>query len=117
MVTATGSQVGSTMILLPLGILFWPDTPPSSAAWIAAAILGIAATGFAYILFFRLISRVGPTNTTAVTFLIPLFAVMWGGIFLGEIITPRMLAGGLTIFAGTALTTGIVSFGRREKRA
>ncbi|USH01235.1 DMT family transporter [Grimontia kaedaensis] len=116
LVTATGSQVGSTVILLPLGIIFWPERPPDSAAWIAAAILGIASTGFAYILFFRLISRVGPTNTIAVTFLIPLFAAVWGFAFLGEVITPRMLAGGLTIFAGTALTTGIVSFGRREKR-
>ncbi|KKD59346.1 membrane protein [Grimontia sp. AD028] len=117
LVTATGSQVGSTIVLLPLGLLFWPETAPDSAAWIAAAILGIASTGFAYILFFRLISRVGPTNTIAVTFLIPLFAAVWGVAFLGEIITPRMLAGGLTIFAGTALTTGIVNFGRREKRA
>ncbi|MDD1794751.1 DMT family transporter [Enterovibrio sp. ZSDZ42] len=109
LVTATGSQIGATLSLLPFGIYFWPDAAPSGAGWIAAMVLGFASTGFAYVIFFRLIANVGPANTMTVTFLIPLFAAVWGAMFLGEVITIRMMLGALTIFLGTALATGFLS--------
>ena len=63
-------------------------------------------TGLAYLLYFRLIAHVGPANAIAVTFLIPLFAVLWGGLFLGEQLTPTMLGGGAVILLGTAWRPG-----------
>ncbi|WP_407332967.1 DMT family transporter [Enterovibrio sp. 27052020O] len=116
LVTATGSQLGSTVVLLPLGILFWPETMPNTAGWISAMVLGFASTGFAYVLFFRLISRVGPANTITVTFLIPLFASIWGAMFLDETMTARMLLGALAIFSGTALATGMLK-GRKTGKS
>ncbi len=117
LVTATGSQIGATVVLLPMGIAFWPDTAPTASAWSASILLGVVSTGFAYILFFRLIRSIGPANTIAVTFLIPLFAALWGALFLGETITPRMAVGGATIFLGTALATGIIGTRRATKQA
>lgn len=117
LVTAAGSQIGAMVVLLPMGIAFWPDTAPTASAWSAGILLGVVSTGFAYILFFRLIRSIGPANTIAVTFLIPLFAALWGALFLGETITSRMAVGGATIFLGTALATGIIGTRRATKEA
>lgn len=70
--------------------------------------MGVACTALAYILYFRLIANVGASRAIAVTFLVPLLAVAWGGLWLGERITPQMLAGGATVLAGTALAVGLV---------
>jgi len=52
--------------------------------------------------------RVGPTNTIAVTFLIPVFALLWGAVVLGEAFAPRMLAGCAVVLVGTALALGVL---------
>ena len=59
-------------------------------------------------MFFRLIAKVGPSNTITVTFLVPLFAVLWGRVFLGEVLTLAMGLGCLVILLGTGLTTGVL---------
>jgi len=69
----------------------------------ARVALAVACTALAYLIYFRLIADVGPTRALTVTFLIPLFGVLWGRLFLGEAITPNMLAGGVLIVAGTWL--------------
>jgi drug/metabolite transporter (DMT)-like permease len=79
--------------------------------------LGVFCTGLAYLLYFRLIAHVGPANAIAVTFLIPLFAVLWGSLFLGERPTPTMAAGGALILLGTSLATGFWTPGRRSAGA
>jgi len=70
--------------------------------------LGVLCTGTAYILYFRLIARVGPATAMTVTFLIPAFAMLWGGLILGERVTPTMLIGCAVILMGTALATGLL---------
>ena len=70
--------------------------------------LAFACTGIAYLMYFRLIAHVGPANAIAVTYLVPLFAMLWGAWFLGEAVTLAMLAGGAVILLGTALATGMV---------
>jgi drug/metabolite transporter (DMT)-like permease len=105
---ATGSQVAASIIVLPLALAAWPANPPSLAAWSAATALGILCTGIAYILYFRLIANVGPSNAIAVTFLIPAFAVVWGWMFLGERLTPAMVLGCAIILVGTGLATGLL---------
>ena len=110
MVTAAGSQLGATLALLVPAVWLWPAKAPSSTAWLSLTVLGVACTGVAYILYFRLIENAGPQRTMTVTFLIPVFAVIYGAVFLHEAITPWMLLCAAIIVCGTALATGLVSF-------
>jgi drug/metabolite transporter (DMT)-like permease len=103
---AAGSQTAAALLLLPFAIATWPSAPPAAIDWAAATALGVLCTGIAYILYFRLIARVGPATAMTVTYLIPAFAMLWGGIFLAETVTPTMLIGCAIILAGTALATG-----------
>ncbi len=105
---ATGSQLSAAIVLAVPAGLQRPATVPSATAWISLALLAVLCTGVAYILYFRLIARTGPTNAAAVTFLIPAFAAAFGWLFLGEAITPAMLIGGVVILAGTALAMGLL---------
>lgn len=103
---ATGSQTAGGLILLPFLLIYWPETTPSFKAWIAAILLAVLATAFALILYFRLIARLGGQKASTVTFLIPVFAIGWGSVFLGESVTVPMALGGAIVLAGTALTLG-----------
>ncbi|WP_457335137.1 DMT family transporter [Rhizobacter sp. P5_C2] len=105
---ATGSQLSSALLLAVPALVWWPAAMPSLTAWSAAALLAVGCTGIAYILFFRLIAHIGPANALSVTFLIPVFAVLWGWLFLHESLTPQMLLGCAVILLGTSLTTGVL---------
>jgi drug/metabolite transporter (DMT)-like permease len=108
LVSSTGSQLGAALALLPLTIFYWPSQAVSMKAWGAVITLGVVCTGFAYILFFRLIERAGPAKALSVTFAIPVFAVLYGVILLGETVTPWMVGCGLVIVLGTTLSTGML---------
>ena len=110
---ATGSQLAATSVLLLPAVWWWPAAAPSSTAWISAALLALGCTGVAYVLFFRLIAHIGAANAIAVTFLIPAFAVLWGWLFLGEGVTPAMVAGCAVIVFGTGLATGLLRLPER----
>ena len=73
---------------------------------LAVLTLGLLCTGVAYLLYFRLIHDVGPASALTVAFLIPVFGVLWGVIFLHEPVTPALVLGGLCVIAGTAMSTG-----------
>jgi drug/metabolite transporter (DMT)-like permease len=105
---AAGSQLAATVFVALPALLFWPSDPPSPSAWLTAAALAFFCTGLAYILYFRLIAHAGPANAVAVTYLVPIFAVAWGGLFLGESLSWRLVAGCAVVFVGTALATGVV---------
>ncbi len=105
---AAGSQVAATLLLLPGAVALWPASPASARAWGSVVALGTACTAVAYVLYFRLIASVGPARAIAVTFLIPIFAVAWGALFLGETVAPRTVAGTAIVLAGTALATGLL---------
>ncbi len=108
MATATGSQLGATIGLLVPMLLTWPAQAPTAAAWGAVAGVGILCTGIAYILYFRLIESIGPARALTVTFLVPVFALLYGAMFLGERITPWMVVCGVVVVIGTALATGLI---------
>jgi drug/metabolite transporter (DMT)-like permease len=113
-VTAAGSQITSTLLLLPFVPLQAPSAP-SPIAWAAVLTLGVLCTGIAYILYFRLIARIGPARAITVTYLVPVFGMLWGLVFLGEAITPAMFIACGVILLGTALATGNLRLaGRRE---
>ena len=108
-VIATGSLIAATVLLFPLALLYWPSTPPSRLSWVSAVLLGVICTGVAYILYFRLLSRIGPSKTLAVTYLIPAFGVLWGYLLLYEPVTTSMVVGCAVILFGTTLATGMLS--------
>lgn len=102
----TGSMLGASLVLLPFAVFMWPTTAISVSSWLAVIGLGAVCTGLAYLLYFRLISRIGPSGAISVTYLVPAFAVLWGMLFLGETITTSMVVGSVIILSGTALATG-----------
>ena len=105
---AGGSQMYSTLMLLPLALWFWPETSPSAQAWYYGILLGILCTGLAYIMYFRLIAMLGAAKAITVAYLVPVFGVIWGIIFLDEKVSLLLLAGGGLILLGVSLTTGIL---------
>ena len=105
---AAGSQlVGAALLVIP-AVFAWPATPPSLSAWLVVAALSFVCTGLALLMYFRLIAHAGPANAISVTYLIPVFAIAWGSLFLDEAITWPLLAGCAVVFLGTALATGIL---------
>ena len=74
----------------------------------ALGALAVLCSALAYILYFRLIAHVGPSKAVTVTFMIPLFAVIYGSVFLGERVTGWMVGCGLFILLGIALATGLL---------
>jgi drug/metabolite transporter (DMT)-like permease len=113
--TATGSQIGATIVLAVPAIWAWPAHMPSLQAWLALVAVGVLCTGIAYILYFRLIEEAGPSRALAVTFVVPVFAVLYGALFLGEAVTGWMLFCGAIIVCGTALSTGLLRFGKKAE--
>jgi drug/metabolite transporter (DMT)-like permease len=111
--TSTGSQMGATLALIVPAIYWWPEHAPSLHAWLALVVVGVLCTGVAYILYFRLIEEAGPARALAVTFVVPVFAVIYGAAFLHEAVTHWMLICGGVIVCGTALATGLLAFGKR----
>jgi drug/metabolite transporter (DMT)-like permease len=108
LVTATGSQLGAALGLALPTFMLWPQHMPSPTAWLALLAVGVLCTGVAYVLYFRMIENVGPARSLAVTFLIPVFAVLYGVLFLTESVSLWMLLCGAVIVCGTALSTGLL---------
>jgi drug/metabolite transporter (DMT)-like permease len=80
--------------------------------------LAVGSTAIAYLLYFRLIANIGPARALSVTFLIPLFGVLWGYLFLHEPLSINMLLGGSLILGGTwlAMRGGTVASGSTQPR-
>lgn len=106
--TAAGSQLGSLVFLAIPAAMTWPASTPSAKAWGSLIALGVLCTGVAYILYFRLIESSGPAKASTVTFLVPVFAVIYGVVLLGEHVTAWMLVCGAVIVCGTALSAGML---------
>ncbi len=111
LVTATGSQIGATLGLSLPALYLWPERMPGPSAWLALLAVGILCTAIAYILYFRLIASAGPARALAVTFVVPVFAVFYGAVFLAEAVTLWMLLCAVVIVCGTALSTGLLKIG------
>lgn len=110
---AFGNLAAATLYLAPLALLSpLPEQMPPPGVLAAVVALGVLCSGVAFLLYFRLVAEIGPVRTLTVTYLIPLFGVLWGVVFLAEQVGWHTLVGGLTVLAGTALVTGI---GQREK--
>jgi drug/metabolite transporter (DMT)-like permease len=108
LMNALGMLVGSTVLMMPIVLVF--DGPPnlelSASVW--GALLGIAAlsTALAYVLYFAILVRAGTANLLLVTLLIPPFAIGLGVLFLGEKMGPDAWIGFAIIVLGFAVTDG-----------
>ncbi|TFW30467.1 DMT family transporter [Massilia horti] len=105
---AHGSMWASVLLVLP--VLPFVPAPSQPTAGIMAAVLalGVLCSGIAYLLYFRLIAEVGTTSALTVTFLNPVFGILWGALFLGEVVGWYTVAGSAIVLLGTAFVTGFV---------
>jgi drug/metabolite transporter (DMT)-like permease len=108
LVTTTGSLWGASLGLCVPALFTWPTQAPPLRAWAALGIAGLLCTALAYVLYFRLMTRTGPARAMTVTYLIPVFANLFGVVFLGEVVTHGMMGWGVVIVLGTALASGLV---------
>jgi drug/metabolite transporter (DMT)-like permease len=105
---AHGSMWASALLVLPALPFFPASGQPTIGIMGAVLALGVLCSGIAYLLYFRLIADVGTTSALTVTFLNPVFGILWGALFLGEVVGWYTVAGSAIVLAGTALVTGFV---------
>jgi drug/metabolite transporter (DMT)-like permease len=101
---AAATLIAGAVLLAPLAVYTWPAGAIGAASWVSAILLGTLCTGTAFVFYYRLIARVGAPRASTVTYLIPLFGVIWAWLFLGEPLTPTMALAGALILAGVALS-------------
>jgi drug/metabolite transporter (DMT)-like permease len=93
----------AALLTLPFAVAQRPRTSIPLESWASAATLGVLCTGLAFVAYYRLIARIGASRTSTVTYLIPLFGVVWAWLILGEAVTLSMAAAGAMILSSVAL--------------
>lgn len=116
-VIAAGSQLAASLFFLPFLPFTIPDALPSLKAILALIALAIFSTALAYLMYFRLIRVLGAARAVTVTYMIPLFAMIWGSLLLDEPITWDMITGCVVILIGTALANGVFKPWKKKIRA
>ncbi len=106
--TAAGSQMGAALVLAGPALTHLPPRMPTASAWGAALAVGVLCTAVAYVLYFRTIQTLGPARAITVPYIIPVFALFYGVVLLGETLTWRMVGCGLVIALGTAMANGLL---------
>ncbi len=103
---AHGSMWAATLVIVPLLPFAPPPALPGPAIALSVLALGVVCSGIAYLLYFRLIADIGAASALTVTFLVPVFGVLWGHLILGEPLGWNTLVGAAIVIVGTALVTG-----------
>jgi drug/metabolite transporter (DMT)-like permease len=103
---AHGSMWGASLVALPLALAAPVPTQISFLVAFSVAMLGVVCTAIALMMYFRLLDDIGPAPTLSVTFMIPVFGILWGNIFLDELITTGTIVGTALVLTGTMLLTG-----------
>lgn len=111
---ATGQLTAASLLMMPLAAASVPDERPSTIVVLSVLGLALPSTALAYMLYFRLISNVGPTSTSTVTLLVPLFGLVFGVVLLDEPVGLGTIAGLVLILSSVTLITGL-GFGAKEK--
>ena len=100
---ALGTQIAGGALLAPFIAFSPPLAAPTPLVIACVLALGVVCSAVAYILYFRLVTDIGPAGALTVTYLIPIFGVTWGALFLGETISLWMVGGGALVLLGTYL--------------
>jgi drug/metabolite transporter (DMT)-like permease len=107
LVPAAGSNLVAAAILIPLALAF--DQPwtlePSARSMFAVLALAVFSTGFAFTIYFHLLATIGSISTASQAYLRILVGVAFGVLFLGERLTPNVVAGLVLVFAGVVAMT------------
>jgi drug/metabolite transporter (DMT)-like permease len=104
---ATCSQLGAALFLLPLTFVAPSKHAPTPIVLFAVVALALLCTAVAYLLYFWLIEHAGPTRALTVTFLAPVFGVLWGTVLLSEPLNLSTFVGFGIILIGTGFVTGV----------
>ena len=104
---AIGQLTAAATLILPLAAVSVPDERPSTIVVLSILGLALPSTALAYMLYFRLIENVGPTSTSTVTLLVPLFGLLFGVVLLEEPVGLGTLAGLVLILSSVTLITGL----------
>ena len=99
------SIIFSAFIMMPVTLFYLPPEMPSSDAFLSVAWLGGVSTGLAFLGYVRLIEKIGAVKTSTVAYFLPVFGIIWGNIFLDELITLSVIVGCATILIGVFLAT------------
>jgi drug/metabolite transporter (DMT)-like permease len=103
---AGGSQLFGGLAMMQFLFVSAPQMAVISPRIVLVTVVfAILCSALAYVIYYRLIADVGPTKALSVTFLIPVFAMAWQLLILGETITWSMLLGAAVILVGTYLVT------------
>ena len=108
LVITVGSLLAASALLAPIAWTGWPAANPGARAWAEVLFLGVASSGLGFVIYFRLLRRIGAVRAMSVTFLNPVVAIVSGAFYLGEAVTLQMIAGGAVVLLGTALSLGLV---------
>jgi drug/metabolite transporter (DMT)-like permease len=108
-VTATGQQLGAAALLLIPSVALPPRQVPDAGIMLSVLALALACTSLGFWLFYRLVNAIGPTGALTVTFLVPVFGVLWSAIFLRERPQWSIILGLALILLAVALVTGLVT--------
>jgi drug/metabolite transporter (DMT)-like permease len=109
-----GSLALASIAVTPLATITWPAEAPPTRAWIELTFLGVASSGLGFLLYYRLLRRIGPVRAMSVTFLNPVVALAAGWLYLGEAVTLQTAAGAAVVLVGTALALGLWQPGPRS---
>ena len=105
---AVGTLLLPAIVVTPLGVASVPAAWPTAIVLFSLLGLAIFCSAIAYLFYFRLIRDVGPTKAITVTFLVPVFGVIWGALFFGESLNGGALLGGVLVLLGVALVLEVV---------
>ena len=98
---ALGTQIAGGLLLAPLLAIAPPTSMPTPFVAACVLAMGLLCGAVAYLLYFRLVADIGAAGALTVTYLIPIFGVAWGALFLGETVSLVMLAGAGLVLLGT----------------
>ena len=94
----------SALLTLPFAAANWPQHAIGLQSWLSAAMLGVLCTGIAFVMYYRLIARIGASRASTVTYLVPLFGVAWAWMLLDEPLTLTMGIAGALILGSVAIS-------------
>ncbi|NOT89164.1 MAG: DMT family transporter [Lysobacter sp.] len=94
----------AALMTAPFAIAQWPQHAVSAKSWGAVATLGVLCTGIAFVMYYRLIARIGASRAATATYLVPLFGVGWAWLLLDEPLTMTMVIAGALILGSVVLS-------------
>jgi len=105
MVLIGWSLIFGTILLLPISLFNLPTSFPSNNAILSVLWLGVVSTGLSFIGYVRLIEKVGAVKTSTVAYFLPVFGIIWGNIFLDELVSFFIIVGCIMVLIGVFFAT------------